>query len=32
MDEVIAETAPQVVELLQAAVERRLPWTWEPER
>jgi hypothetical protein len=30
--EVAAELAPQVAELLDAAIRRRLPWTWEPER
>ena len=28
-DEVAAELAPQVAELLDAAIRRRLPWTWE---
>lgn len=31
-DEVAAELAPQVAELLDAAIAKRLPWTWEPER
>jgi hypothetical protein len=29
-DEAAAEIAPQVADMLTAAVRRRLPWTWEP--
>jgi hypothetical protein len=29
IDEVIEEVGPQVRDLLYAAIERRLPWTWE---
>lgn len=32
VDEAIVEISPQVRDLLYAALERRLPWTWEPER
>ena len=31
-DEIAAELAPQVAELLDAAIAKRLPWTWEPRR
>ena len=27
-----AEIASEVARILRAAIERRLPWTWEPER
>jgi hypothetical protein len=29
IDEAIAEVAPDVARLLEAAIQRRLPWTWE---
>jgi hypothetical protein len=32
VDAAIAEIAPAVADMLTAAIERRLPWTWEPER
>jgi hypothetical protein len=32
VDEAMAEIAPQMRDLLIAALERRLPWTWEPDR
>jgi hypothetical protein len=32
VSEVIAEVAADVADLLAAAMNRRLPWTWEPER
>lgn len=32
IDDAAAEIAPQVADMLNAAIERRLPWTWEPER
>ena len=31
-DEVADEIAPQVAEMLDAAMRQRMPWTWEPER
>lgn len=31
MNEVIEEVRPEVARLFTEAVERRLPWTWEPE-
>ncbi len=30
VDEAIAEIGPQVRDLLYDALQRRLPWTWEP--
>ena len=32
VDAAIAEVAPDVARLLTEALNRRLPWTWEPER
>jgi hypothetical protein len=32
VDEAAAEISPQVRDLLHEALQRRLPWTWEPER
>jgi hypothetical protein len=32
VDEVMAEINPQIRDLLAAALERRLPWTWYPAR
>lgn len=32
VDEAVTEISPQLRVLLAAAIERRLPWTWEPER
>lgn len=31
VDEAIAEIGPQVGDLLYAALQRRLPWTWDPD-
>jgi hypothetical protein len=31
VDEAIVEIGPQVRDLLCQALERRLPWTWEPD-
>lgn len=31
-DAVVAEVAPQVLPLLADSINRRLPWTWEPDR
>ena len=31
-DAVVAEVAPDVARMLAEAMNRRLPWTWEPER
>jgi hypothetical protein len=31
-DAVAAEIAPAVAQMLGEAINRRLPWTWEPER
>lgn len=32
IDEVRAEVAPELARLMTEAINRRLPWTWEPER
>lgn len=32
VDEALAEIDTQVRDLLYEALNRRLPWTWEPER
>lgn len=32
MDETLAEVGPEIARVFTEAVERRLPWTWEPER
>ncbi len=32
VDAAVAEIAPDVARLLSEALDRRLPWTWEPER
>ena len=32
VDAAIAEIAPAVVAMLEAAIAKRLPWTWERER
>lgn len=32
VDEAIAEISPVVAAMLEAAIAKRLPWTWEPER
>ncbi len=32
VDAAIAEIAPDVARMLSEAINRRLPWTWEPER
>ena len=31
LDEVIAEVAPTVATMLEQAIAKRLPWTWEPQ-
>lgn len=31
-DEAVAEILPDVARMLTEAINRRLPWTWEPER
>lgn len=30
IDAALAEAAPEIAEAIRRAVERRLPWTWEP--
>jgi hypothetical protein len=30
--EIAAEIAPDFTRLLREAIEKRLPWTWEPDR
>ncbi len=32
VDKALEEAAPEIAEVLQRVIERRLPWTWEPER
>lgn len=32
VDEAIEEIGPQVRDLLYEALQKRLPWTWEPSR
>ena len=32
MEEVFAELHPKIADLFYEAIQRRLPWTWEPER
>jgi hypothetical protein len=32
VDEAVDEVLPQALDLLVEAMNRRLPWTWEPER
>ena len=31
VDEAVAEIAPAVAAMLEQAIAKRLPWTWEPE-
>lgn len=31
VDAAIAEIAPQVADMMRAAIDKRLPWTWEPK-
>jgi hypothetical protein len=31
VDPAIEEVLPQIRDLLASAIERRLPWTWEPQ-
>lgn len=32
LDEVMREVHPKIADLFYEAINRRLPWTWEPER